>query len=508
MNSERYVPALSRRHVLLSLMFVSLLQACGGGSETPTDYGEDAAIGSTRQAVTATMSCQVAAWNGTEYRICDGLRTWSAARDYCASLGTKLLKLNSKAENDFIQSKVRFAAWTGGSTPSIGGTKWSWQFDNSQFWTSGWTPGSGKAVNGAYTNWDSFEPAFGGTCLALDAITNKWHAGACGVPLGFVCENPDTCPNDPLKTAPGKCGCGRADIDLDKNGIVDCLQVTRPGDPNETDPAVIAIATRPQSDTTQGAISFVDGTLSMGGYYCLAVDRSDKRNAIFASPSLAAAILAGDVDGDLVPDSLDQCQDTPPLTPTNDAGCSEVCTMTFSAEDEKTVREAVGDWEIIKDNTRTKTDCATVIPDTPEMLAGYANNTFLDPNTVAIFFQFTRPTCPVRLRIEISTNAATGWPFGGARVLYFEPGPRDFGNAISGNTPIDGAMSVLLRAPEFKDIFTNLWTAIPDPDGKDASGTVVNPSPRVLARAMAVYGNGKTSSWSNYVQVRTYGSRR
>ncbi len=33
----------------------------------------------------------------------------------------------------------------------------------------------------------------------------------------------DGCPNDPLKVAPGICGCGVADTDTDLDGVADCL---------------------------------------------------------------------------------------------------------------------------------------------------------------------------------------------------------------------------------------------------------------------------------------------
>ncbi len=33
----------------------------------------------------------------------------------------------------------------------------------------------------------------------------------------------DQCPNDPLKLAPGVCGCGVPDTDSDKDGILDCV---------------------------------------------------------------------------------------------------------------------------------------------------------------------------------------------------------------------------------------------------------------------------------------------
>ncbi|MBF0104775.1 MAG: hypothetical protein HQM16_05560 [Deltaproteobacteria bacterium] len=39
----------------------------------------------------------------------------------------------------------------------------------------------------------------------------------------FTCIEPDACPADPLKTAPGACGCGVADLDNDNNGVIDCV---------------------------------------------------------------------------------------------------------------------------------------------------------------------------------------------------------------------------------------------------------------------------------------------
>ncbi len=47
---------------------------------------------------------------------------------------------------------------------------------------------------------------------------------SCAPPGGYVTDNTDLCPNDPNKTAPGTCGCGRPDGDLNTNGIVDCLE--------------------------------------------------------------------------------------------------------------------------------------------------------------------------------------------------------------------------------------------------------------------------------------------
>jgi len=46
--------------------------------------------------------------------------------------------------------------------------------------------------------------------------------GGATVPAGYSTSNDDGCPNDPLKIAPGICGCGVPDMDSDGDGVPDC----------------------------------------------------------------------------------------------------------------------------------------------------------------------------------------------------------------------------------------------------------------------------------------------
>lgn len=48
---------------------------------------------------------------------------------------------------------------------------------------------------------------------------------ACAQPAGFVAVAGDECPLDAAKTLPGPCGCGVAEVDLNGNGVFDCLEV-------------------------------------------------------------------------------------------------------------------------------------------------------------------------------------------------------------------------------------------------------------------------------------------
>lgn len=45
----------------------------------------------------------------------------------------------------------------------------------------------------------------------------------------------DGCPTDPMKTEPGACGCGMADTDADSDGAADCVDGC-PSDPTKTEP--------------------------------------------------------------------------------------------------------------------------------------------------------------------------------------------------------------------------------------------------------------------------------
>ncbi|MGI6375238.1 MAG: Ig-like domain-containing protein [Anaerolineae bacterium] len=65
------------------------------------------------------------------------------------------------------------------------------------------------------TDWDGY----GDVCDNCPLVENTGQGDADGDGTGDVC---DGCQDDPRKTAPGQCGCNRADTDTDQDGVADC----------------------------------------------------------------------------------------------------------------------------------------------------------------------------------------------------------------------------------------------------------------------------------------------
>ena len=62
----------------------------------------------------------------------------------------------------------------------------------------------------------------------------------------------DSCPNDPLKTDPGICGCGTPDTDADADGTADCIDGC-PADPAKTQAKICGCGAADPSDPDAGA---------------------------------------------------------------------------------------------------------------------------------------------------------------------------------------------------------------------------------------------------------------
>lgn len=107
-----------------------------------------------------------------------------------------------------------------------------------------------------------------------------------------ACDLIDGCPNDPLKAAPGVCGCGVSDVDTDGDLAADCVDGC-PADPNKTAAGVCGCGV-PDADT--------DGDLTAD---CIDGCPEDPEKV---APGLCGCGVAdSDTDSDGVPDCSDDC---------------------------------------------------------------------------------------------------------------------------------------------------------------------------------------------------------
>jgi len=79
--------------------------------------------------------------------------------------------------------------------------------------------------------------------------------GDFSVAAGF--SNVDLCPDDPLKTEPGVCGCGLPDLDTDADGTLDCLDDC-PADPFKNDYGVCGCEISDADEDNDGTPDCVD----------------------------------------------------------------------------------------------------------------------------------------------------------------------------------------------------------------------------------------------------------
>jgi hypothetical protein len=116
----------------------------------------------------------------------------------------------------------------------------------------------------------------------------------------------DGCPNDPNKIAPGVCGCGVPDIDTDGDGTFDCFDGC-PFDPNKILPGVCGCGV-PDIDTDG------DGTLD-----CLDGCPLDPLETV--AGVCGCGVPETDTDGDGTADCIDGCPDDPNKIAPGACGC-------------------------------------------------------------------------------------------------------------------------------------------------------------------------------------------
>jgi hypothetical protein len=152
---------------------------------------------------------------------------------------------------------------------------------------------------------------------------------ACSVPNGYVTNNSDLCPNDPLKFLPGACTCGIPDTDTDQDGTADCNDWC-PNDSNKTLPGICGCGVSDADTDGDGAADCNDGCpndplkTAAGICGCGTADTDSDNDGTAdcndACPNDHQKIIAGicgcgvadtDTDGDGTADCADNCPNVP-----------------------------------------------------------------------------------------------------------------------------------------------------------------------------------------------------
>ena len=120
------------------------------------------------------------------------------------------------------------------------------------------TSNAGCIANGAVTV-NVVTSCDDGNVCTLDACLN----GVCSHTFQDMdgdgtCDANDGCPNDPLKIAPGICGCGVSDVDSDGDGTVNCLDGC-PADPLKIAPGICGCGVSDADTDGDGTVDCNDG---------------------------------------------------------------------------------------------------------------------------------------------------------------------------------------------------------------------------------------------------------
>jgi hypothetical protein len=116
----------------------------------------------------------------------------------------------------------------------------------------------------------------------------------------------DGCPGDPLKIAPGQCGCGVPDTDSDGDGTANCIDGC-PNDPTKTAPGQCGCGVPDTDSDGDGTANCIDGCPNDPGKT--------------APGTCGCGVPDTDSDGDGTPNCIDGCPNDPMKTAPGQCGC-------------------------------------------------------------------------------------------------------------------------------------------------------------------------------------------
>jgi len=208
---------------------------------------------------------------------------------------------------------------------------------------------SNTSSNPATLSSDPTDSDLDGTPDCTDGCPNdplKIAPGTCGCGVSDLDSDADGtpdcndgCPNDPLKIAPGTCGCGVSDIDTDGDGAADCNDGC-PNDPLKVAPGTCGCGVSDADTDGDGTADCKDGCpldpfkLAPGACGCGVVDTdsdgdgtADCHDGCPSDPLKIAPGTCGcgvsdvDTDGDGTPDCKDGCPSDPLKVAPGTCGC-------------------------------------------------------------------------------------------------------------------------------------------------------------------------------------------
>lgn len=230
-----------------------------------------------------------------KYLFCDLELEWEEARKACLFLGLNLVSIETEEQNEFVRGNIQDTSWIGASD-SVAEGDWTWAGTGTAFWSGG------QVVGAQFVNWHSGEPDGDNEDCARIKANGEWWDGSCTKEREYVCA--------------GAVDCGN----ISPNSFATHLERLWCGNPSVSQ-CRLRVQARANADRQAAARQYMVGLFTPGEYLGLARDRSRKIHQAKRDSDLLDAICDGDDDFDLVPNSVDQCPNTPGLTPTDDLGC-------------------------------------------------------------------------------------------------------------------------------------------------------------------------------------------
>ena len=180
-----------------------------------------------------------------------------------------------------------------------------------------------------------FDDGYEALGTKVKGIVSGAIQSTCGTTLLTV----DECPDDPLKTEPGECGCGVQDTDMDGDGFADCIDKC-PDDGDKIEPGLCGCGT-PETDTdSDGTPDCNDGChedpdktepgICGCGEKDTDTDDDGTADCIDKCPKDPSKVEPGicgcgeedtDTDGDGTADCIDKCPGDPDKTEPGECGC-------------------------------------------------------------------------------------------------------------------------------------------------------------------------------------------